>query len=110
MPSSHRDPTAPPAPPGQSGPPAMASLDLRDVNARIDYDEFGEPVLVVTDGEVTIEFTGGLRGSSMTAALGARQLSTAARDYAETVRSRLHSERPPIDAPASVSGSRAIGR
>jgi hypothetical protein len=87
----------------------MASLDLRDVNARIDYDEFGEPVLVVTDGEVTIEFTGGLR-VSMTAALGARQLSTAARDYAETVRSRLHSERPPIGEPASVSGSRAIGR
>ena len=83
MSSSHREPT---------GPPAMASLDLRDVNARIDFDEFGEPVLVVTDGEVTIEFTGGLR-TSMTAALGARQLSSAARDYADTVRSLVRGAR-----------------
>lgn len=101
MPSPHRD---------QTGPPAMASLDLRDVTARIDYDEFGEPMLVVTDGEVTIEFTGGLRGTSMTAALGARQLSTAARDYAETVRTLLRGQPKQLDPSAAVNGSRATGR
>ncbi|GAA1835697.1 hypothetical protein GCM10009682_62270 [Luedemannella flava] len=102
MPSSHRDPT---------GPPAMASLDLRDVSARIDYDEFGEPVLVVTDGEVTIEFTGGLRGTSMTAALGARQLATAARDYAETVRTLLRGRPNPLDQEsAPLNGNRGTAR
>ncbi|GAA1744046.1 hypothetical protein GCM10009681_13550 [Luedemannella helvata] len=101
MPSSHRDPT---------DPPAMASLDLRDVTARIDYDEFGEPVLVVTDGEVTIEFTGGLRGTSMTAALGARQLSTAANDYAETVRALLRGRPNALGESAPLSGSHATGR
>ena len=72
-------------------PSVAASVDLRDLTAFSSYNDEHEPVLIVTDGEVVVELTGGLVGPSALAARGARRLAEAASAYAATVSNAMTS-------------------
>ncbi|GAA4246909.1 hypothetical protein [Dactylosporangium darangshiense] len=65
----------------------IAGIDLRFLNAVITEDE-GEPILLVDDGDVQIEFTSGMNGSWEQAIVGAQRLASTALEYAAIVRRR----------------------
>jgi hypothetical protein len=66
-------------------PPAVVSVRLGEIRAfRVIDDEDG-PILVVSDGETSVEFGCGLPGATGLAARGAQRLADAAQDYASTI-------------------------
>lgn len=58
------------------------TMDLREIRAYVDTRSTGggdlDQVLVLTDGEVAIELSGGLSGLSEAARLGAQRIASAA--------------------------------
>jgi hypothetical protein len=62
--------------------PVVASIDVRDLEAFRAYNDDQEPVLILTDGEVAVELTGGMPGPSPEAVAGATRLADAALGYA----------------------------
>jgi hypothetical protein len=73
------DPTAVPLP--------VASVRLGEIRTFCMLDDEDEPILVVTDGDTTVEFACGLSGRSLAAALGAQRLAAAVQAYASTIES-----------------------
>jgi hypothetical protein len=70
-------------------PPPVVSVRLGDIRAFRVIDDEDEPVLVVSDGETSVEFACGLSGVSGPAALGAQRLADAVRDYASAIEANL---------------------
>jgi hypothetical protein len=70
-------------------PPPMVSVRLGEIRAFRVTDDEDEPILVVSDGETSVEFACGLSGVSGSAALGAQRLADAARDYASAIEANL---------------------
>jgi hypothetical protein len=64
------------------------TIDLRFLNAVIADDE-GDPILLVDDGDVQIEFTSGMCGTWEQAVIGAQRLASTALEYAAVARRRL---------------------
>ncbi|WP_433082846.1 hypothetical protein ACQP1P_02940 [Dactylosporangium sp. CA-052675] len=65
----------------------IVSLDLRAITAVITEDE-GDPILLIDDGDVQIEFTSGMNGSWDHAVLGAQRVASAALEFAAVLRRR----------------------
>ncbi|GAA3249351.1 hypothetical protein ACFO1B_47015 [Dactylosporangium siamense] len=63
----------------------IVTLDLRAIRTVITEDE-GDPILLVDDGDVQIEFGSGLCGTWEQAILGAERLATAAEQFAVALR------------------------
>jgi hypothetical protein len=63
----------------------IVTLDLRAIRAVITEDE-GDPILLVDDGDVQIEFGSGLCGSWEQAILGAERIASAAEQFAAALR------------------------
>ena len=63
-------------------PTPVASIRVDGIRAFRVIDDDDGPVLIVTDGDATVEFSCGLSGLSQAAALGAERLAEAAREYA----------------------------
>ncbi len=82
--------------PGEAGdladpaayPVPVVSVRLGEIRAFSVIDDEDEPVLVVSDGETTVEFACGLAGLSGPAARGARRLADAVRDYALAIEAK----------------------
>lgn len=69
-----------------AGPPVpSASICLRGLRAFQTVDDDGDTVLVVSDGETTVEFGCGLVGRSAAATRGVMRLVEAVRHYASTI-------------------------
>jgi hypothetical protein len=66
-------------------PPPVVSVRLGEIRAFRVIDDEDEPILVISDGETSVEFACGLSGVSGSAALGAQRLAEAVRDYASTI-------------------------
>lgn len=66
----------------------IVTLDLRAIRTVITEDE-GDPILLIDDGDVQIEFGSGLSGTWEQAILGAERVATAAEQFAATLRT-LH--------------------
>jgi hypothetical protein len=65
----------------------LGSLDLRGLRARVE-DVDGDPVLLVDDGDVEIEFSSGIGGTWDQAIAGAERLAATAAAYAAELRRR----------------------
>ncbi|WP_433613053.1 hypothetical protein ACQP2P_03085 [Dactylosporangium sp. CA-139114] len=65
----------------------VVSLDLRAITAVITEDE-GDPILLIDDGDVQIEFTSGMNGSWDHAIIGAQRVASAALEFAAVLRRR----------------------
>lgn len=65
--------------------PTVASLCFDGIRAYQVDDEDDGPILVVCDGVTTVEFACGLSRHSGSAAVGARSLAQAARDFAASL-------------------------
>lgn len=63
----------------------IVTLDLRAIRTILTEDE-GDPILLVDDGDVQIEFGSGLCGTWEQAILGAERIATAAEQFAATLR------------------------
>ena len=63
----------------------IVTLDLRAIRTVITEDE-GDPILLVDDGDVQIEFGSGLCGTWEQAILGAERIATAAEQFAVALR------------------------
>ena len=63
----------------------IVTLDLRAIRTVITEDE-GDPILLVDDGDVQIEFGSGLCGTWEQAILGAERIATAAEQFAAALR------------------------
>ncbi|MDG6100680.1 hypothetical protein Daura_02955 [Dactylosporangium aurantiacum] len=63
----------------------IVTLDLRAIRTVITEDE-GDPILLVDDGDVQIEFGSGLCGTWEQAILGAERIATAAGQFAAELR------------------------
>lgn len=63
----------------------VASVRLGGIRTYFMLDDEDEPILVVTDGDTTVEFACGLSGRSRAAALGAQRLAAAVQAYASTI-------------------------
>ncbi|WP_327006589.1 hypothetical protein OHA72_04510 [Dactylosporangium sp. NBC_01737] len=63
----------------------IVTLDLRAIRTVITEDE-GDPILLVDDGDVQIEFGSGLCGTWEQAILGAERIASAAEQFAATLR------------------------
>jgi hypothetical protein len=63
----------------------IVTLDLRAIRTVITEDE-GDPILLIDDGDVQIEFGSGLCGTWEQAILGAERVATAANQFAATLR------------------------
>ena len=63
----------------------IVTLDLRAIRTVITEDE-GDPILLIDDGDVQIEFGSGLCGTREQAILGAERVATAAGQFAATLR------------------------
>ena len=63
----------------------IVTLDLRAIRTVITEDE-GDPILLVDDGDVQIEFSSGLCGTWEQAILGAERLASAAEEFAAVLR------------------------
>ena len=76
---------------GETGdyPPPVVSVRLGEIKAFRVIDDEDEPILVVSDGETTVEFACGLSGVSGSAARGAQRLADAVRDYASEIETGL---------------------
>lgn len=70
---------------GDNYPAPVVSVRLGEIRAFRVIDDEDEPVLVVSDGETSVEFACGLSGVSGSAARGAQRLADAVRDYATTI-------------------------
>jgi hypothetical protein len=70
-------------------PPPVVCVRLGEIRAFRVIDDEDEPILVVSDGETSVEFGCGLAGVSGPAAQGAQRLAEAVRDYASTIRKNL---------------------
>lgn len=67
----------------------VVSVRLGEIRAFRITDDENEPVLVVSDGEMSVEFACGLHGLSGSAVRGAQRLADAARDYASAIEACL---------------------
>lgn len=67
----------------------VVSVRLGEIRAFSVIDDDNEPILVVSDGESSVEFACGLSGVSGSAALGAQRLADAVREYASTIEATL---------------------
>ncbi|MER7275772.1 hypothetical protein ABT369_15050 [Dactylosporangium sp. NPDC000244] len=65
----------------------IVSLDLRAITAVITEDE-GDPILLIDDGDVQIEFASGMNGSWDHAIIGAQRVASAALEFAAVLRRR----------------------
>nr|BFE63678.1 hypothetical protein GCM10020063_082040 [Dactylosporangium thailandense] len=65
----------------------IVSLDLRAITAVITEDE-GDPILLIDDGDVQIEFASGMSGSWEHAIIGAQRVASAALEFAAVLRRR----------------------
>jgi hypothetical protein len=65
----------------------IVSLDLRAIRTVITEDE-GDPILLIDDGDVQIEFSSGLCGTWEQAILGAERIATAAEQFAVALRAQ----------------------
>jgi hypothetical protein len=65
----------------------IVSLDLRAIRTVITEDE-GDPILLIDDGDVQIEFSSGLCGTWEQAILGAERIATAAEQFAAALRAQ----------------------
>jgi hypothetical protein len=74
-------------PPRPDVPTPVASIRVDGIRAFRLVDDDDGPILIVTDGDATVEFSCGLSGLSEAAALGAERLAQAAREYASGVES-----------------------
>jgi hypothetical protein len=74
-------------PPRADVPTPVASIRVDGIRAFRLVDDDDGPILIVTDGDATVEFSCGLSGLSEAAALGAERLAQAAREYALGVES-----------------------
>lgn len=63
----------------------IVTLDLRAIRTVITEDE-GDPILLVDDGDVQIEFGSGLCGTWEQAIQGAERIAAAAEQFAATLR------------------------
>jgi len=70
-------------------PAPVASVRLGGIGAFSCVDDEEDPVLVVSDGETTVEFGCGLSGRSGEAALGAQRLAEAIYEYASAIEANL---------------------
>jgi hypothetical protein len=70
-------------------PTPVVSVRLGEIRAFSVIDDDDEPVLVISDGESSVEFACGLAGVCGSAALGAQRLADAMRDYASTIEANL---------------------
>ena len=70
-------------------PPPVVSVRLGEVRAFRVIDDEDEPILVVSDGETSVEFACGLSGMNGSAARGAQRLADAVRDYASAIEANL---------------------
>lgn len=62
-------------------PTPVASIRIDGIRAVRTYDDDDGPVLVITDGDTTVEFLCGFSGRSPAAVLGAERLAEATRTY-----------------------------
>jgi hypothetical protein len=65
----------------------VVSLDLRGINAVITEDE-GDPILLIDDGDVQIEFMSGMNGNWQDAIRGAQRVASASLEFAAVLRRR----------------------
>jgi hypothetical protein len=65
----------------------IVTLDLRAIRTVITEDE-GDPILLIDDGDVQIEFSSGLCGTWEQAILGAERIATAAEQFAAALRAQ----------------------
>ncbi len=65
----------------RSVPPPIVSIRVDGIRAFRTYDDDDGPVLVITDGDATVEFLCGFSDRSPAAVLGAERLAEAARAY-----------------------------
>lgn len=70
-----------------AAPTDLGSLDVRGLRARVEYLD-GDPVLLVDDGDVEIEFSSGMGGTWDQAITGAERLAATAAAYAVELRRR----------------------
>jgi hypothetical protein len=63
----------------------VASIRVDGIRVFRMMDDDDGPILIITDGDATVEFSCGLSGRSDAAALGAERLAEAARAYALVV-------------------------
>jgi hypothetical protein len=76
---------------GRAGYPApVVNVRLAEIIAYQVVDDEDEPILVVSDGETSVEFSCGLSGLSGSAVRGARGLADAMKDYAIALEAGLH--------------------
>ena len=66
-------------------PAPVASIRVDGIRVFRMVDDDDGPILIITDGDATVEFSCGLSGRSDAAALGAERLAEAARAYALVV-------------------------
>lgn len=78
----------------------VATIDLRGVRAAL-YEDDGDLVMLVDDGEVQIELNSGLAGTWEQAILGAERIASVATQYAEALRER----RPVFTGPSPAAGA-----
>jgi len=69
----------------RSVPPAIVSIRVDGIRAFRTYDDDDGPVLVITDGDATVEFLCGFSGRSPAAILGAERLAEATRAYSHVI-------------------------
>jgi hypothetical protein len=85
------------------GPTHLGSLDVRGLRARVE-DVDGEPVLLIDDGDVEIEFSSGMGGTWDQAIAGAERLAGTVAAYAAELRRRGPTHRvavPPRTDPST---------
>ncbi|GAA3275183.1 MULTISPECIES: hypothetical protein [Dactylosporangium] len=61
------------------------SLDLRAITTTITNDE-GDPILLIDDGDVQVEFSSGMNGDWKDAITGAQRMASAALEFAAVLR------------------------
>src|SRR5689334_21599595 len=66
-------------------PAPVVSIRVDGVRAFRMIDDDDGPILIITDGDTTVEFSCGFSGQTVAAALGAERLAEAARAYALVV-------------------------
>lgn len=70
-------------------PVPVASLRVGDIQAFHLVNDEDEPILVVSDGEIAVEFACGLAGLSGAAAQGVHRLADAVQSFAYTIEANV---------------------
>jgi hypothetical protein len=88
-------------------PPPVATVRLRGVRAVRVVNDDDEAVLIISDGETTVEFGCGLRGPSGSAIRGAQRVVDALEAYALVLNSDLENVRPDLEGRPALDGRRS---